>query len=424
MKGIADLCEFSVTFVTMKTDDFPMEMKAGSSRVKIYRIVEPNRTRYTLSFHEGSVRKLRQFTDLVEAKKEAKTIAENLNAGRGAGLELNGKDRDVYLYAVSKLKELQVPLNVAIDEYVKAREFNVPLVEAAKLYHQTHSAKLPEKTVNEVYSELLEAKKVDGCSKRYLGDLKSRLGRFAGDFKDKIANVQTADIDAWLRALKLEARTRNNYRNAIQTLFSFAKASGYLNREHTTAAEHASMARKVRAAIEVFSPAEMTGLLAEADDIALPFFVLGGFCGLRTEEILRLDCSDILWSESSIEIRADVAKTRVRRLAPLNKTAVAWLVGWKKKTGPIIPVVNHRYHVGLACDKAGITWKPNALRHSYISYMMATTKDPVRVAYECGNSPQIIRSNYDRVVAKSQGRKWFSIKPKTATNVIQIKRAA
>jgi integrase len=145
---------------------------------------------------------------------------------------------------------------------------------------------------------------------------------------------------------------------------------------------------------------------------------------LRTEEIQRLDCSDILWTESAIEIRADVAKTRVRRLAPLNKAAAAWLQGWKQKRGPIIPVVRHDYHVLKACDEAGVAWKPNALRHSYISCAMAITKDAVRVAYECGNSPPIVRSNYDRVVTESQGKAWFSIFPKTAKNVVQMKGAA
>ena len=52
-----------VTFVTMKKPTYPMEIKAGSSRVKIYRVVEPHRERFTLAYHEGAQRKLRQFAD-------------------------------------------------------------------------------------------------------------------------------------------------------------------------------------------------------------------------------------------------------------------------------------------------------------------------------------------------------------------------
>jgi integrase len=412
----------SVTDETKPT--WPLLVKQGSVTTKIFNTPEKGRDRFTVEWYEGGLRKRLTRVDLGEARKEAKVIAQQLNAGRGDALELNGTDRDAYLFALSKLKSLGIGLAPAIEEFIEAKKEGVPLAVAAKFYRETHSSKLPDRTVMEVYTELLEAKKTDGCSSRYLGDLKSRVGRFASDFKDSIANIQTADIDAWLRGLKIESRTRNNYRNAVQTLFSFAKASGYLNRELTTAAEHASLARKVSGPIEVFSPSEMTKLLAASDEIALPFLVLGGFCGLRTEEILRLDCSNILWSESAIEIRADVAKTRVRRLAPLNKTAAAWLSAWKKKQGAIIPVINHRYHVGLACEQSGVEWKANALRHSYISYTMAIAKDPVRVAYECGNSPQIIRSNYDRVVTKSEGKKWFAIMPKTAKNVIRLPVAA
>lgn len=404
----------------MKSQSFPLEIKAGSVTVKIYRVIETNRTRFTLSFHEGGLRKLRQFAALSEAKKEAKIIAQQLNAGQGDALKLTGADRNAYLYAVRKLKPLGIGLTPAIDQLVAAHATGAPLVEACKFWASHHTQELPSKTVGEVYAELLEAKKADGCSERYLSDLKSRLGRFASDFQTRIADVTTADIDTWLRALKMAPRTRNNFRGAVQTLFSFAKASGYLSREQTTVAEHVSVARKVTTAITVFSPAEFAKLLAAANDVALPFLVLGGLCGLRTEEILRLKWEDILWDESAIEIRADVAKTRVRRLAPLNQPAAAWLQGWRRKKGPVIPVVRHDYHVLKACDEAGVAWKPNALRHTFISCAMAMTKDVVRVAHECGNSPAIVRSNYDRVVTESQAKLWFSIMPEVSGNVISI----
>jgi hypothetical protein len=38
-----------------------------------------------------------------------------------------------------------VPLNVAVEEFVAAKKIGVPLLAAAKFYHETHSTKLPEK---------------------------------------------------------------------------------------------------------------------------------------------------------------------------------------------------------------------------------------------------------------------------------------
>jgi integrase len=407
-----------------KANKWPKEIKAGSVIVKIYRTVNRGRAMFTLAYHDGGGRKLRQFADLADARREAKDTAVTLNAGRGAALELSGADRDAYLAALRELKPLDVPLNVAIGEYVKARQYNVPIVTAAKSYAETHNAALPDKTTAEVYQEMLAAKRKDGASEAYLHDLKTRLGHFTRDFKDSIANVTTPDLDAWLRKLKLSPRSRNNHRRAIVGLFNFAKAAGYLNRDKKSAAEHTATARKTVKAIEVFAPADFAKLLTAADKVILPYFVLGGFCGLRTAEIMRLNWEDIRWPESSIIIGAAITKTRTRRLAPLTDTAAAWLADWKTKTGRVLPIKQPEHRVKDICEAAGVAWKRNGLRHSFITYRLATIKDAVRTAFEAGNSPQVIRSNYDAVATEAEGKLWFSVMPETAKNVIQMANGA
>jgi integrase len=407
-----------------KSDKGPIEVKAGSVTVKIYRTVNRGRPMFTASYHDAGGRKLRQFADLAAARKEAKEIATTLSAGRGAALELSGADRDTYLAAMRQLRPLDVPLNVAVAEYVKARQFKVPIVEAAKSYAESHDASLPDKTVEEVYQEMLQAKRRDGASEAYLHDLKTRLGHFSRDFKDSLANVTTADLDAWLRKLKLSPRSRNNHRRAVVGMFNFAKSAGYLNRDKKSAAEHTARARKTMEAIEVFSPADFAKLLTAADKVILPYFVLGGFCGLRTAEILRLNWEDIRWPEKSIILSAGITKTRTRRLAPLTDTAAAWLANWKDKTGRVLPIKQPEHRVKDICKAAGVTWKHNGLRHSFITYRLATIKDAVRTAFEAGNSPQVIRSNYDAVATEQEGKAWFSITPKTAANVVQMEEAA
>jgi hypothetical protein len=215
----------------------PIAIRAGSVTVKIYRTVNRGRPMFTASYHEAGGRRLRQFADLADARREAKIIAGQLSAGQGAALELTGKDRDIYLFAVSKLKQLQVPLNVAVEEFVAAKKIGVPLLAAAKFYHETHSTKLPEKTVSDVVAEFLAAKKSDGRSFRYLQDCKARLERFSRDFKVNLRDVRTQELDAWLRGLKLSPRTRNNFRTVICSLFSFARDAGYLVKGKPTEAE-------------------------------------------------------------------------------------------------------------------------------------------------------------------------------------------
>jgi len=403
---------------------WPIAIKAGSVTVKIYRTVNRGRPMFTASYHEAGGRRLRQFADLADARREAKIIAGQLSAGQGAALELTGKDRDIYLFAVSKLKQLQIPLNVAVEEFVAAKKIGVPLLAAAKFYHETHSTKLPEKTVSDVVAEFLAAKKSDGRSVRYLQDCKARLERFSRDFKVNLRDVRTQELDAWLRGLKLSPRTRNNFRTVICSLFSFARDAGCLVKGKPTEAETTAVAKQNEGDIVIFTPEEFSKLLNAADAHLLPFLVFGGMAGLRSAEILRLKWENVNWGEGVIEIQGKVAKTGTRRLAPLVPAAAEWLRDFKAVRGPVIGAIKLYERLEKLSESAEVPWKQNALRHSFCSYRMATLKDAPRVSYEAGNSVRIIQRHYDKVVTESQGKVWFSIIPDTAANVVQMVKAA
>ena len=70
--------------------------------------------------------------------------------------------------------------------------------------------------------------------------------------------------------------------------------------------------------------------------------------------------------------------------------------------------------------QAGITWKQNMLRHSFITYRLAEIQDVNRVALEAGNSPQMIFRHYRELATPEQARTWFSIAPATSNKVIAI----
>ena len=74
---------------------------------------------------------------------------------------------------------------------------------------------MPRKTVSEIFTEFLIAKQADGVSAVYLKDLKFRVGKFAEAFQGQMADVDAAQVNEWLRALKCGPRGRNNYRLAI-----------------------------------------------------------------------------------------------------------------------------------------------------------------------------------------------------------------
>lgn len=67
--------------------------------------------------------------------------------------------------------------------------------------------------------------------------------------------------------------------------------------------------------------------------------------------------------------------------------------------------------------------KRNALRHSYGSYRVALVQDPRTVAFEMGNSAQMVMRHYREVVTPEEGRAWFGIVPPVAEKVVPFTNA-
>jgi hypothetical protein len=115
-----------------------------------------------------------------------------------------------------------------------------------------------------------------------------------------------------------------------------------------------------------------------------------------------------------MESKKKQAKTASRRLIPISENLAAWL-GVAPRNGDerLWPRSSNRYFADQksAAAKAGFAWKANALRHSFISYRLALTKDIAAVALEAGNSPAIIFRSYRELATESEGAEWFGIVP-------------
>ncbi len=107
-------------------------------------------------------------------------------------------------------------------------EYGKTLEDAVNFYLPHLQATNRSCTVDALVQELLEIKKRDGASARYLLDLNSRLGQFAGKFAKKLAAEITAtQVDQWLRSLDVSPTTTNNFRRVLIVAFNFAKDRGY-----------------------------------------------------------------------------------------------------------------------------------------------------------------------------------------------------
>jgi integrase len=431
---------------------------------------------FTVSYYDGTKRKLRKFADLADARKEADfIIAKSLNAETEV-LKLTGSDRVDHVRAKQKLRELQehyaklqkekaerqkdnvepqehhadVNLYTAIDDYVAAMRRlpeEVTLKEIVEFYRKRHPIGAKQKTVREVVDELIKAKIESGKSDVYIKDLRLRLGKFADSFENiRISAVTGEEIEQFIRAPRprgktgttriLSGRTQNNFRQRINTLIEFAIGRGYLAKDYDEM-RAVDFAAEDSGEIEVFTPAELRklfdtcltpmkerGKLRTREEM-IPYLAIAAFCGLRAAEIQRLDWSDVVLKgpEPRVKVTAKKAKTRSRRNVPLSQNCIAWLLPYAKESGPVVDLARADKQLFIyIASKAGVPWKHNALRHSFISYRLADIKSPAKVCYEAGNSEHMIFKHYHQLVSEADAKEWFGIvpPPKEGAEIIPI----
>jgi len=303
----------------------PLEIKRGNVTVKVYvgtnRVGGKEYPQYTLTYYSGSQRIKKRFADLEEAKREAELAACKLASGENEILKLTSTDRAIYVQATELLQPLNLPLNVAVNEYVSAVR-RLPegstLRETVDFFVRRNPANMPEKGVRELVDELIAAKTQAGRSEVHVNDLASRLGRFGDAFQMNIGQVTGPMIQRYLDGLKFSGRTRRNHLRHITTLFKFAIRRKYLPKDALDELEAVERPEALPSETLIFTPDELSEMLMAVRPEVLPWLVMGAFCGLRTAEIMRLDWAQVNLERRFVEVKALNAKTASRRLVQVR----------------------------------------------------------------------------------------------------------
>jgi len=404
-------------------------VSVGNVTVRIYKrtrttAIGKRRTIFEVADYSNGVRRLRGFNDHQAALDEADKIARQIASGNTTAATMVNSDAASFGRSVELLRPTGASLELACAVYAKMVEIlgDDDPIEAAKFYVTHRRNKITHKTVEEAATELIDAKRARGKSDRYIGDLSSRLNRFATSHAVDISTLSTADVQRWLDSLKLAPQTARNFRTVLYTLFSFAEKRSYILKGSNPVADTERISTNGTGAIQIYTPSEMAELLKHAPEEFLPFVALGGFAGLRTAEIERLACSDIDLTGGFIHVAAEKAKTRSRRLVPIQPNLAQWLAPLAQQQGQVWKgTLNSLKEARAATVKAAKTpWKDNALRHSYISYRLANIQNAAQVALEAGNSPSMVFKHYRELVKPETAKAWFAIAPKDPANVLPM----
>ncbi len=347
-----------------------------------------------------------------EAETRAAEIRIQVENEGHAAFDLPAAIRVEAQKAIEKLMPHKASITEAVDFYLEhvLKYRNAPVVAeiVKKLVAEAEGNKRRERTVK---------------------DLRVRLERFANSFGNRqLASITREELAAWLNDPTLSARSRINYAVKVSQLYNFAIRNGW--------AEYNIAASIPRPTVEdtepeIFTPEQAARLLEHAAEYdLLPYVAIGLFAGLRSAELLRLDWSAVKLAERTIIIGANVAKKRSRRVVEINETLAAWLPLCAKRKGAIVELNDQRtFYKRLAelATAAGLEkWPDNGLRHSCASYSLALTGDAVRVAYQLGNSADMIHRHYKALVTQADAERFFALRPSAdvAAKIVSIQAVA
>ena len=424
--------------------------KVGSVAIPIYKTRWRRKSTgriyqaFVIVWRDSAGRHKEKHANFAKATARAQQIGTNILNGQTAQNQFSEADRASYLRSQELLAQVRrsagappLSLELAISEHVAnlsaIGDLPWTIADCIRFTKEHQPKGVDPKKIPVIVQELLAAKRDAKKSTKWLGTLQQQLDRFAANFDCPLHLLQAREVDRWMDGLKVGLRTRANYFGAILELTRFAKAKGYLDRAWSELC-HVEKIEVPSVDVKIPTPEHLLKILVARQNIEdrgrsgatlMPFLVLQAFAGIRHEEMHQrgdrkpvLDWSCVKLEQGHIEIKANVGKTKKRRLILIHPNLKEWLTPYAKPSGPVCELSQVAGAIDRAKKLAGVPSLrgelKNAFRKGFISYRVAETNDIGLTALEAGNSVKIIQENYRELATAAEAGRWFSISPNHA----------
>ncbi|TAN36508.1 MAG: hypothetical protein EPN23_08455 [Verrucomicrobia bacterium] len=360
-------------------------------------IIRQRRDAFQVEINEGGKRYRKSLASLAEAKTHIEQKLIEIGNRGAAAFALNDRQRHE---AIEAFKQLG----------------NIPLSKAVAFYLRHHKPTGGTRTVNEMLTDYLDTKTKAGRRQDTLTDIKCRIGMLAKTFGERpMHTLTTTELTEWLDANNYQGVSRANYARAFVGFFGFAIKKGLMDFNPATNIEKVELDETLP---EIFTVTEAERLLWATETVyarLVPATAIGFFAGLRTAEIERLDWSAVDFDARLITVGPKIAKKRRQRHVTMSGNLMAWLLPYRKPSGPICPpnavVVRWRPRI---MKQAGLThWPHNGMRHSFASYHLAQFQDISKTAFELGHGEKldVLFNHYRNLVKPAEAAAYWELSP-------------
>jgi integrase/recombinase XerD len=245
--------------------------------------------------------------------------------------------------------------------------------------------------------------------RQILNNLTARYGNAPID------SLTHREIETWLRGINKAPQTRANYYRIAKRFFKWAhEKEEFIHRNPMIKVDEPRVPREEP---EVLTAEQMQICLESAMDLdvaLLAFLCLGGFAGVRTAEIVRMNWEDINWVDGHIGV---LKPKQVTRWRPRNVTMLPvfrrHLEPFALKEGPIFPRGEPQlFELRNQLVKAlGLKdWPDNCLRHSFATYHVPIHNDYPKLSIQMGHAnPNMTRYKYGTLRARSVANQWWAL---------------
>ena len=235
---------------------------------------------------------------------------------------------------------------------------------------------------------------------------------FGKAFRGSVGDIEAVALRKWIKGRSANTNTQAMYFRYARMFFGYLTANRLIPHDPITAVP----APKTKPGRNILTPGQMEALLdLELPDHVRALLLLGGFAGLRTEEVARMDWSHVNTNSGQIHVPPGAMKDSggfdqriVDFTEPLNRRK-AWLA---EQSGKIIPVAAETLHTHrrLACSPVLAEWPDNCLRHSFATYHLGRAKNAGLTAYQMGHtSSAMVQRVYAVPATMANWQAWWEI---------------